>query len=149
MYLYLPSNSCISDFGPPSLLAWKKTKHLIIWGEKTVCVDRLSDLVWETSFDQITSWTSGLWLIGEWIAQAPWVSAASYLFITGTRLDLTSVLFPSPIWHKKNVLEEDTVLFFLTISPPPFFLNEYWSAYGFPDTKQTSRMLELFQQQHS
>lgn len=67
--------------------------------------------------------------VGEWIAQAPCVSAASYLFITGTKFGLTSVLVSCLIWHKKDASEEDTVVPFF-LSPTLIFLE--WVAICLP-----------------
>lgn len=56
----------------------------------------------------------------EWISYVPLVSAASYLFITGTRLGLTGFSSTPLIWHTKKVIqEEDTYCasFISTCSP--------------------------------
>lgn len=65
---------------------WRKKLSLCglafrLSSEKSVLIKLLSE---QMAFD---------W-VGEWIAHVPQASAASYLFITGTRLGLTSVLFP-------------------------------------------------------
>ena len=61
--------------------------------------------------------------VGERIGHAPWVSAASYLFITGTRLGLTSVLFLLSHLAQEGCPRRDTVLPFSPSYPLLIFLE--------------------------
>lgn len=76
--------------------------------------------------------------VGEKIAHVSQVSAASYLFITGTRLGVTSVLFLLSHLAQKGCPRRGHCASFLFIPPPSFFLNECPFAYGLSLWMQTN-----------
>lgn len=146
-FVYLLSNSCISNFNPPTPLTLKKISILLCGGKKLiVCVNWLSDLVWKTSFDQITFWTNGLWL-GWWMDSPGTLGFSSFLSVY-RGYQAWSHFCSVPLSHlaQEGSPRRGHCSSFLSILTLIFsWMNAHLLMACFSDTNKRSRILELFQ----